>query len=283
MQLASLATWSLAAAISLYLLAITGLFFWQRKLLFRPSRTFGAPEETGIFGMVPVREDEKLLGWFAPPPSESAPVLVFFHGNRGTLARVARKIAAWQVPEIGIFAATYRGYEGNPGQPSEDGLYADGRAILGWLAKVGIPARRIILYGESLGTGIVTQLAIEQSFRAVALEAPFSSMIDIAAERYPVIPCRWLLLDRFDSLSKIGNIMAPLLILHGDADLTIPLAHARKLARAAPSAQLVVVAGATHLNLHERGGIPPLLAFINKALSETPTSLSPDIPIFPSQ
>ena len=214
--------------------------------------------------MTAIRRGDTLLGWYAPPSTEDAPVLVFLHGNRGALARVAAKTAVWRAP-IGIFAATYRGYEGNPGHPSEAGLYADGRAVLDWLAETGVPAKRILLYGESLGTGVATQLATEQPVRAVILEAPFTSITDIAAARYPWIPCRWLLRDRFDSLSKVGRIKAPMLILHGGADRTVPVEHARKLALAAPKARLVIVRDANHLNVHEQGGTSPLQAFI-KAL-----------------
>lgn len=254
--------WCLISVAAAYLLAVAVLVLFQRRLLYRPQMAPTDPASAGVTRMEPVRQGNRLLGWYAPPPTDGAPVLVFFHGNRGTLARVAAKTAAWQATDIGIFAATYRGYEGNPGRPSEAGLYADGRAVLDWLSASGIPPTRLILYGESLGTGVVTQLASERTVRAVVLEAPFSSMTDVAAGRYPWIPCRWLLRDRFDSLSKIGHIMAPLLILHGAADRTIPVEHARKLAEAAPKTQLVVLSGANHLNLHDRGGTPPLLAFL---------------------
>lgn len=254
---------SLAVAIAAYLLVVAVFVFGQRKLLYRPQSTSHPSWTAEISGMAPIYQNGKLLGCFAPPPTEHAPVLVFFHGNRGTLARVAAKTAPWQIANIGIFAATYSGYEGNPGRPSETQLYADGRMVLAWLMKNGISTRRIILYGESLGTGIVTQLASEQVFRAIVLEAPFSSITDIASARYPWIPCRWLLRDRFDSLSKIGRIATPMLILHGDADRTVPIEHARTLVKAAPWTQLVIVAEAGHLNLHEKGGTPPLLAFID--------------------
>lgn len=258
----SLIVWCFAAVVVTYLFVVVLLVLWQRKLLYRPLSAPREPAAAGASWMTPIRQENRLLGWFAPPPTNDAPVLVFFHGNRGTLARVAAKIAAWHLQDIGVFAATYRGYEGNPGRPSESGLYADARTVLAWLTETGIPTTRIILYGESLGTAVVTQMAGERTFRAIVLEAPFTSMTEVAAKRYPWIPCRWLLRDRFDSLSKIGNITVPLLILHGEADRTVPVEHARRLAEAAPETQLVVLSGANHLNLHEQGGTPPLLAFI---------------------
>ncbi|HXP95844.1 MAG TPA: alpha/beta hydrolase [Telmatospirillum sp.] len=253
----------LVVAIAAYLLVVAALAIAQRKLLYRPPPTSHAPQTAGITGMAAIYQNGALLGWYAPPPTENAPVLVFFHGNRGTLARVAAKTAPWRIAPIGIFAATYAGYEGNPGRPSETQLYADGRMVLDWLTRSGISKRRIILYGESLGTGIVTQLACEQAFLAIVLEAPFSSITDVAAVRYPWLPCRWLLRDRFDSLSKISRITSPLLILHGGADRTVPVEHARALVKAAPRTQLVIVAEAGHLNLHDKGATAPLLAFID--------------------
>jgi hypothetical protein len=252
----------LGLLITLYAVAVGILVLGQRRLLFRPKPPSPPPESAGAVWMTPVRQGKSLLGWYAPPSTETAPVLVFFHGNRGTLERVAAKTATWRQQGMGIFAATYRGYEGNPGLPSEEGLYEDGRAVLDWLAGTGISENRIILYGESLGSGIATQLANERRFRAVILEAPFSSITDIAAARYPWVPCRWLLRDRFDNLSRIGNIAAPMLILHGSKDSTVPTEHAHILAKAAPRARLVLISNANHLNLHDQGGTPPLLAFI---------------------
>lgn len=248
--------------IGLYLLAAGVMVLRQRSLIYRPLPSPADPLAAGVPWMTPIRQAGHLLGWFAPPPAENAPVLVFFHGNRGTLARVAAKTAPWRHAGIGIFAATYRGYEGNPGRPSEQGLYADGRTVLDWLEKAGIPPARLILYGESLGTGVVTQLARERPVKGVVLESPFSSITDLAARRYPWLPCGWLLRDRFDSLGKIAGIAAPVMILHGALDRTVPLSHARKLVEAAPGARLVVLDKGDHLNIHDCGGTPPLLSFI---------------------
>ncbi|WP_158240805.1 alpha/beta hydrolase [Telmatospirillum siberiense] len=254
--------WCLAASIAIYLLAVGIMVFRQRSLLYRPLPAPADPQSAGVTWMRRVERNGRLQGWFAPPPSPDAPILVFFHGNRGTLARVAAKTTPWRDAGVGVFAATYRGYEGNPGHPSEAGLYEDGRAALDWLSQAGFSAAQLILYGESLGTGIVTQLATERTCRGVILEAPFSSMTEIAAGRYPWLPCRWLLRDRFDNLSKIGDITVPLMILHGARDRTVPLVHARRLAAAAPEARLVVLEEADHLNLYESGGMAPLLSFI---------------------
>ncbi|MDR3436159.1 alpha/beta hydrolase [Telmatospirillum sp.] len=241
-----------------YLVVAFGLALAQRRLLYRPPPE-GVSDPTLAPEMATIRQGPTLLGWWQSPPDPISPILVFFHGNRGTLNRIATKTAPWREEfHLGLFLATYRGYEGNPGNPSEAGLYDDGRAVLDWLTHQGFSAERLILYGESLGTGVATQLAIERHCLGVVLEAPFSSIPDIAMERYPWAPSRWLVRDTYDNRAKIGDITSPILLLHGDADRTIPLAHSQRLAAAAPSAQLAVVPQATHRNVSMISGQVPL-------------------------
>jgi fermentation-respiration switch protein FrsA (DUF1100 family) len=266
----SLATLLLApfgAVLAGYVSLVAGMVAMQRRLLYRPLTGPADPAAAGTPWLAPVRKGDHLLGWYAPPPSPDAPVLVYFHGNRGTLGRVAVKTASWPAMGLGLFAATYRGFEGNAGSPDEAGLYTDGRAVLDWLAEQGVDSGKIILYGESLGSGVAVQLAVERDLAAIVLEAPFASIAQVAADRYPWTPAGRLVRDRFDSQGKIGRIKVPLLILHGDADQTIPLSHAQRLVKAAPQARLVVVPGANHLDLHDRGASEVFQAFI-KSLAE---------------
>jgi fermentation-respiration switch protein FrsA (DUF1100 family) len=258
-----------------YLLPMSALAVFQRRLLYRPIIDSVEPTAAGAPWMEVIREKGRLLGWYAPPPTNQAPVLVFFHGNQGTLARVARKTTPWRDQGLGLFAATYRGFEGNSGWPDEMGLYDDGRAVLDWLDRRGIPAERVIVYGESLGTGIAVQMAVERPVRAVVLEAPYTSIPDVAAYHYPWTPTRLFVLDRFDTLSKIGGVKAPLLILHGSADRTIPVSHSRRLATAAHGrAHFVEIAEAGHVDLFEHGASPPLAAFLAAiAIPERPEDL----------
>ena len=128
----------------------------------------------------------------------------------------------------------YRGFGGNPGAPTEEGLFADARSTLAWLAGEGVAGRDLILYGESLGSGVATAMASELAaagtpVAGVILEAPFTSMAAAAQFHYPILPARWLVLDRYDSLSRIGGIGTRLLILHGEADRTVPFALGRQL------------------------------------------------------
>jgi hypothetical protein len=252
-----------AVAAIAYLAAVGYLAAFQRRMLYRPAPDAADPAEAGVPWMTAIHQDGRLLGWYAAAPDENAPVLVFFHGNQGTVGRVANKMAPWRDWRLGLLAATYRGYAGNSGDPSEAGLYEDARAALAWLAAQGVSAERLILYGESLGTGIAAQMAIEQSVRAVVLEAPYVNIPELAAHHYPWTPARLLVQDRFDTLSKIGQIGAPVLILHGSADRTIPVGHARRLlAAASPLARLVEIPDAGHVDLFERGADVALRDFI---------------------
>jgi len=204
------------------------------------------------------------LGWWVPPRNSDGLVLVVFHGNRGTLARMAAKTALWHHWGFGLFLATYRGYEGNAGAPSEPGLHDDGRACLDWLTGQGIDERRLVLYGESLGGAVALQLATERKARALVLEAPFSSLRAMAHERHPWAPAGWLLRHPYDNLSRIGGLSLPILILHGDADRTTPLRHSRVLAaKAGANCRLEVLPGGGHLDLYDKGAARLLTEFLS--------------------
>ena len=123
---------------------------------------------------------------------------------------------------LNILIIAWRGFSGNQGKPNEKGLYEDGKSAIDWLLKNGVKERNIILYGESLGTGIVTHLAQKKDFAGVILETPFTSMIDAAKTFYPYIPVGLLLKDKFDNKSKIKNIKVPILIMHGEAEQIVP-------------------------------------------------------------
>jgi fermentation-respiration switch protein FrsA (DUF1100 family) len=152
----------------------------------------------------------------------------------------------------------YRGYGGNPGSPNEQGLYADGRAQLEFLAGQGVKPERWVLYGESLGTAIAVQMAFEQAPKnpvgAVILESPFTSLADAAAEHYPFVPARILVKDSYDTLAKIDKIKAPLFVFAGENDAIIPPQHGKTLFEAARQPkESHWIPGGGHNNLHQFG------------------------------
>jgi hypothetical protein len=265
--MAAALTWIAALALVAYGVIVALLAATQRRLLYRPPADLLS---TPLPDWTAVQDGGRLLGWWHAAPQPAAPVLVFFHGNRGTLARVAAKTGAW--PDrlgVSLFLATYRGYEGNAGHPSEAGLYDDGRAALDWLERQGLTTDRIILYGESLGSGVATQMALERPCRALILEAAFASIAAVARHRYPWLAAAPLVRDRYDNAAKIGAISCPTLLLHGEADATTPSAQSRLLAQRQPKAQLAILPEAHHLDIHERGGTEILEGFLRPITTHT--------------
>ena len=149
--------------------------------------------------------------------------------------------------------------------PSEAGFYADGAAALNFLASCGITQNRIVLYGESLGSGVAVRLAAQREFAGLILEAPFTSVAEVAQYHYAVIPASALVRDRFDSLACIGHIKAPILILHGEQDRIVPLRFGRALFDAAPEPkELWLAREAGHENLARYGAIEAVLDFLQR-------------------
>jgi fermentation-respiration switch protein FrsA (DUF1100 family) len=166
---------------------------------------------------------------------------------------------------LGVLLVAYRGYSGNAGAPTEEGLYADARAALDWLDESGVASTSIVLYGISLGTGVATKMAAEREFAALVLEAPYTSTVDVAAFRFPIVPVGWLMEDRFESLARIGAITEPLLVMHGSSDYTIPQRFGRRLFEAANEPKEGFWPhGLGHDDLFDNGGFDTAIAFIRR-------------------
>lgn len=221
-----------------YAAIVGALFVGQRSLLYQPFGELGQPADSGLPEMAAVRaptaDGHDNLAWFAAPRREGAPTVVFFHGNACNLSCWSYKARAFIDAGFGMMLAGYRGYEGNAGTPSEAGLFADARGALDWLAARGIAGRDLVLYGESLGSGVAVRMASERQVAAVILEAPYTTIPDVAASMLPFVPVHWLVLDRFDSVSRIAALRVPLLVVHGDRDTLIPSRLGRALFAAAP-------------------------------------------------
>ena len=123
----------------------------------------------------------------------------------------------------------WRGFNGNKGKPSELGLYKDAEGAIKWLKLRGVIEKKIILYGESLGTGVAVEVAQNKNYAGVILESPFTSMVNIGEKHYPFFPVRFLLKDKFESHKKINNISIPILIMHGKVDKIVPFAMGQKM------------------------------------------------------
>jgi len=221
----------------LYLALAAFLYSYQRDFLYFPDVRKPDASSIGLAGLKEVRLDTSdglhLLAWYLPPP-EGKPVVLYFHGNGGNLIYRGDRMLRLANAGFGVLMPEYRGYGGNDGTPTETGLYADADAAMAFLREQGIGEDRVALYGESLGTGVVTRLASEHAVAALILEAPYTSMTAMAATQFYFMPVSLMLKDRFDSLSRISRVHAPILVLQGDSDEMIPPRMGQQLFAAAP-------------------------------------------------
>jgi fermentation-respiration switch protein FrsA (DUF1100 family) len=243
----------LGACAGIYVLALAALAFGQRKLLYFPYASEVAPASIGLpkAEILYLRTDdgERLLAWFVAP-APRRPLILYFHGNANGLANRGERFRALTASGDGLLAVEYRGYPGSTGSPSEAGLLSDGEATYAEALALGVPAARIVVMGESLGTGVAIDLAARHQVGALVLDSPYSSIVDVAAAHYWMFPVRLLMRDQFRSDEKIGGVAAPVLMVHGTADATIPIRFAEKLfALAKRPKDFLPVDGAGHLAL----------------------------------
>ena len=217
--------------ILIYFVITVVVYFFQRKLLYHPF----SPQITGK-GLIhnfetinfKTSDNFELKGWFHLKNSNKKTIL-FLHGNAGNLDNRIDKLNSLGNIDINFLIIAWRGYSGNPGKPSETGLYKDALGGIEWLNKKGISNDRIILYGESLGTAIATEVAQNENFAGIILEAPFTSMVDMGQKIYPIFPVKFLLKDKYESKNKIKNIKSPILVLHGRKDKIVPFYMGEKI------------------------------------------------------
>ncbi|TNE31171.1 MAG: alpha/beta hydrolase [Alphaproteobacteria bacterium] len=230
----------------------------------------------GIRAITLTTEDNlNLLAWYIPP-QDNKPVLAFFHGNAGHLGYRAGKAQTLQrAAGTGMFMLSYRGYAGNPGKPTEQGLYKDGRAAMRFLQNtLGIPPEKTFIYGESIGTGVAVQMATEFKAAGLILEAPFTGTAAVAKNIYFMIPIDLLLKDRYDNIKKIGNVNMPLLVIHGTDDNIVPQAEGAGLYNAAPQPKAFAsIDGGGHNNLWDFTQTPAVITAFTEENTTTQNNL----------
>ena len=218
--------------VAIYLIILIFLFFFQRNLMYHPDENnySGDNLEVNIEKVnIKTTDNINLLGWFHNKNLNSYKTIVYFHGNAGTLENRIHKLNHFKDMDVNFLIIAWRGFSGNKGKPSEEGLYTDGASAINWLKEKGLKEEDIIIYGESLGTGIATEITQNKNFAGLILETPFTSMIEAAKNFYPYIPVGLILKDKYENNEKIKNINIPVLVMHGEADQIVPFWMGKKI------------------------------------------------------
>jgi fermentation-respiration switch protein FrsA (DUF1100 family) len=254
--------------LAVYLVALLLLVVGQRKIIFRPDpstvslQQFYAPSDMTAVSLT-ASDGVVTTSWYLPSRRHDGRVIAYFHGNAGHLGNRIPRILSYVAEGYGVMMVGYRGYGGNPGTPTEKGLYLDARTALDYLQNQNVKPDQLILFGESLGAAVATQMAIERPALALVLEAPFASIVRSAQIRYPFLVFDAFVSDKFDTLSKIDRIEKPLLIIHGELDRTTPAMFGRMLLeKANPPKQGFFPPGAGHNDLMQHGMPDRVLGFL---------------------
>ena len=264
----TLLKWLIAAAAAFGGFVVL-MYLAQRALMYHPEKLRTPPAAAGLIDMqelvLDTADGEKVIVWYAPP-QRGRPLVLYFHGNAGSLRYRADRFRALTGDGTGLVALSYRGYGGSSGSPSEAGLIADGQAAYAF-AVARVPAERIVVFGESLGTGVAVALAATEPIGRLVLEAPFTSAVDVGARAYWFLPVRFLMKDPFHSDRRIGKVTAPLLVLHGERDHVVPIALGERLfSLANEPKRFVRFPAGTHVDLDQHGALDAVRSFIASTL-----------------
>jgi len=211
------------------------VFFFQRNLLYHPSvdnylknQTINEPSEIEKV-KITTADNIDLQAWFYNKNLKKLKTILFFHGNAGSLGNRTYKLNHFKDLDVNFLIIAWRGFSGNKGKPSETGLYSDAESAVQWLKSKNLTEKDIILYGESLGTGVAVEIAQNKNYSGIILESPYTSMLNMGKKYYPFFPVSFLLKDKFESYKKINNISAPILIIHGKIDKIVPYNMGKKM------------------------------------------------------
>ena len=245
----------------LVLLVIAGglLLLFEKHLIYFPTRAHEVtPAGLGLASEeVELRAEDgvRLHGWFLPVKGSRLTVLVC-HGNGGNVShRLDRVLLMQSRLNVDTLLFDYRGYGKSEGSPDEQGTYRDARAAYRWLVAHGHGPERVVLFGESLGSAVALQLALEVEARALMLESPFASVPEMARAVYPFLPLWPFVRTRYDNVAKVARLRMPLLVLHGERDEVVPFAQGRRVFDAAPEPKrFFAIPGASHNDTYLVGG-----------------------------
>ncbi len=254
-----------------YLCLVAIVFVLQRRLQYFPAQDLRAPAayDAGMFQEITLETSDglSLKAWYVPA-KEGHDTIVHYHGNGGHIAYRLGRVLPFVKSGFGVLMTEYRGYGGNPGTPSEEGLFNDGRAAINFLKNDGVKNENLIIVGESLGTGVAVQMAAETKIKALILESPFSSAVDVGQAAYVFLPVGLLMWDRFDNAKIIRDIDAPLLIIHGKRDRVVPYRFGLKLfQKASQPKQMFTLDAAGHGDITKYGSTELEFKFLEEISS----------------
>lgn len=271
----------LAAVVAVYALIVLRVYATQARRIYKPLRELiDAPDAHG-FAYEDVdftsADGVALHGWFVPNP-DSDRVLLFFHGNTRNISHCIGSIALFHGLGFSTFLFDYRGYGRSGGRPSEEGTALDAEAAWRWLVETrGIAPGRIVFHGRSLGAAIAAQLAAARGPAALVVESTFTSMPELAAELYPLLPARRLMRYRYPVREYLKQVRCPVLIVHGHEDELIPYGHGRALFEAANEPKAFMDIEGRHYDGHAASGrsyYEGLTAFYERYLGKS--GMTPD-------
>ena len=261
-----------AVVIVPYLVLVAAAWMFQRRLIYLPTHDVPLPATVGLPHAEQVTfsssDGVSLAGWFVRATATASPfTVIVFNGNGGNRAYRASLAAALAQRGIKTLLFDYRGYGGNSGTPTEEGLARDARAALDYVAgRQDVDPDRIVYFGESLGGSVAVRLAVDRQPRAMILRSPFASLADVARHHYPFLPVRWLLRERHETAVLIRRVTCPTLVITGDADSIVPVAQTRQVYEAAPGPKrLLTIEGADHNDIDMLAGgrlIEAVLGFL---------------------
>lgn len=244
--------WSaLKIALLVYLGLMALIYFKQSSLVFLPemSRDYRASPATVGLQFSPLKlattDGETLDGWFVPAKPEARGLIIFFHGNAGNIAHRLDYLRMFHALGLATFIVDYRGYDLSSGSPTEQGTYLDAQATWRYATQVlDFAPDRIVIFGESLGGAVAAWLAARNRPGALVLASTFTSVPDMGADLYPMLPIRLLANIRYETLARLPQIACPLLVIHSKNDDIIPFSHGRRLFEAArPPKQFIGIEG----------------------------------------
>ncbi len=251
-----------------YAVICVGAYRVHRYFVYKPDPTYTAPRDTALENVEEVKfktpDGVTLIGWWVPARKDM-PTLLYFTGNGGSVAGRAHKIDEITRAGYGLFMLNYRGFGGSEGSPTEADNVADAELAYDLLMERGLKPSDIVIYGESLGTSVATQLSLKRPAKALVLEAPFTSAVAVGRLTWWFLPLRLVMVDTYKTINFIDRVSMPLLIVHGKQDSVIPLRMAEQLYAKAPEPkQMEVFPEADHNDLYEHGAFVTVDEFLQR-------------------